>query len=258
LKTEIELRQAIKRDNLRLHYQPLVNLQNGRIIGAEALVRWEHPERGLIGPNEFIPLAEESGMIVPLGQWVLREACCQMKKWQKKYFGDDPWVMSVNLSAKQFQQPGLADEIARVLKEARLAPRCLNLEITESVMMEAATATTGALTALRKLGVQLSLDDFGTGYSSLSYLRRFPLDTLKVDRSFIDLAGHSGQDAAIVQAVHSLARALGMKVVAEGVETREQLDHLRALECDVGQGFFFSRPLPTDEFEKLLSTEPQW
>lgn len=258
LKTEIELRQGMKREQLLLHYQPLVDLKSGRIIGAEALVRWQHPERGLIYPGDFIPIAEESGIILPLGQWVLQEACRQMRRWQKEFAIHDDWTISVNLSAKQFQQLTLVEDMTRILREAELEPHHLNVEITESVMMEAASATSGLLISLRKIGVRLSIDDFGTGYSSLSYLRRFPLDTLKVDRSFIDRAGNDDQDAAIVQAVHSLAKALGMKVVAEGVETREQLDHLRKLNCDVAQGYYFAKPLPRAKFEALLQSNPHW
>ncbi len=267
LRTEIDLRQGIKKGQLRLHYQPLVDLSSGRIIGAEALVRWQHPERGLIFPGDFIELAEESGMIFALGAWVLRQACAQARDWASQYFQGQPFHISVNISAKQFHGPNLSEEITRALKESELDPARLNLEITESVMLgggaaSVATMVTEVLSSLRELGVGLSLDDFGTGFSSLSYLKQFPLDTLKIDRSFVSQAGanaeEAAQNAAIVEAVHAIGRALKMTVVAEGIETPEQLQRLRALGCDIGQGYFFARPLTFDAFEELLQQAPTW
>jgi diguanylate cyclase (GGDEF)-like protein len=258
LRMEIDLRQALKRGQLRLHFQPLVGLSTGGIVGCEALVRWEHPDRGLVPPNDFIALAEETNIIVPLGAWVIHETCRQARRWRDAHFADRPFHVSVNLSARQFQQPGLVEEVSRALSESGLEPNCLNLEITESVMMVAGEAVVNGLASLRALGVQLSLDDFGTGFSSLSYLKEFPLDTLKVDRSFVNGTGTDAQDAAIVQAVHSLARALGMKVVAEGIETADQLDRLRAMSCDIGQGYYFSKPLTPEAFERLVQSHPRW
>jgi diguanylate cyclase (GGDEF)-like protein/PAS domain S-box-containing protein len=281
LRMEIDLRQALKRDQLRLHYQPLIGLSTGRIIGAEALVRWQHPEKGLIRPKDFIELAEESGMIFALGSWVLRTACAQAQAWsQAGLWGADgeDFHISVNVSAKQFHGPNLEEEIIRALAESQLEPRHLNLEITESVMLSGGSLVAQILTSLRKLGVQLAIDDFGTGFSSLSYLKKFPLDTLKIDRSFIsasDLLTDEGvsdqqnpqpaesqsspaQDMAIVEAVHALGRALKMTVVAEGVETEEQARHLRDLGCEIGQGYFFARPMPPEEFGALLLRNPTW
>ena len=266
LRMEIDLRQGIKRGQLRLHYQPLIDLPSGRIIGAEALVRWQHPERGLVMPGDFIELAEETGMIFPLGAWVLREACAQARAWTRTYFEEQPFHISVNISAKQFHGLSLSEEIARALRESGLEPGRLNLEITESVMLggsvSVAAQVSEVLASLRALGVRLSLDDFGTGFSSLSYLKQFPLDTLKIDRSFVSQGAENGdegaQNAAIVEAVRAIGRALKMTVVAEGIETGEQLERLRALGCDTGQGYFFARPLAAGAFETLLQTEPSW
>jgi EAL domain-containing protein (putative c-di-GMP-specific phosphodiesterase class I) len=241
-----------------------VDLDTGRMIGVEALLRWEHPQRGLVSPGEFIPLAEETGMILPIGLWVLREACAQARHWQETYPGDDQFKMSVNLSAKQFQQPGLVEDIARILEETGLEPRHLELEITESAVMlgddgrEDAQVTVGQLQALKSLGVQLAVDDFGTGYSSLSYLEHFPLDVLKIDQRFVKQIGLNGSGMAIMQAVHTLGQALSIKVTAEGVENIGQLEKLRALDCHVGQGYHFSKPLPAAGVEALLQQSPRW
>jgi diguanylate cyclase (GGDEF)-like protein/PAS domain S-box-containing protein len=258
LQLEIDLRQALRRDQMRVLYQPQVEARSGQITGFEALLRWEHPLRGTISPVEFIPIAEETGMILSLGQWVLREACLQARKWQTEVTHDPPLEISVNLSAKQFQQPGLVDDVARVLKETHLDPRTLMLEITESAVMEDEVQTMSQLAALKKLGVQLAIDDFGTGYSSLAYLERFALNTLKIDRSFVNRIGERGENTAIVRAVSTLGQALGVHVTAEGVETAAQMTQLRALGCHTGQGYFFAKPLPVEQATNLLKENPTW
>ncbi|HET7486922.1 MAG TPA: EAL domain-containing protein [Acidimicrobiales bacterium] len=245
LETEQALRRAIQRDELRLHYQPIVSSADGRLLAVEALVRWEHPERGLVPPAEFIPVAEETGLILPIGRWVLKEACSQLGRWQQ----DDPSLcrlqMGVNLSARQFTDPDIVSDVAAALEHAGIAPGALSLEITESVLMEEAEATAETLRGLKDLGVCLSIDDFGTGYSSLSYLKRFPVDVLKIDRSFVDGLGVDPDDHAIVAAVVGLAHSLGLEVVGEGVETALQLDELRRLGCDAAQGYLIARPQPS-------------
>jgi diguanylate cyclase (GGDEF)-like protein/PAS domain S-box-containing protein len=241
LELERGLRRALERDELVLHYQPLVSLRDRRIAGVEALVRWQHPERGLVPPGEFIPVAEETGLIVPLGRWVLEQACRTAARW--------PGYVSVNLSSRQLAAPGLADDIARALKQSGLQPGRLALELTESVLIE----ETEALEGLRALGVRLMLDDFGTGYSSLDYVRRFPPDAIKIDRSFIaPLADDSGA-RHIVQAIVGMARGLGVGVIAEGVETEAQAVALAEIGCDVAQGFGLGRPAPAEAIEKLLN-----
>jgi diguanylate cyclase (GGDEF)-like protein/PAS domain S-box-containing protein/excisionase family DNA binding protein len=255
LDMENDLRRAIERGELRLHYQPLVDLATDRIVGLEALVRWQHPSRGLMPPLSFIPLAEETGLILPLGRWVLETACRQAREWQQAFPSDPPMTMSVNLSARQFAQPNLVTEVAAILAETGLPPATLELEITESVVMDESEAGIRTLRELRGLGCRLALDDFGTGYSSLSYLKHLPLDTIKIDRSFV--AGLAGDDAnlPIVQAVISLAHGLGIDVTAEGIETAEQLGWLRDLVCDRGQGYYYARPLPADELVRLLGPD---
>jgi diguanylate cyclase (GGDEF)-like protein len=253
LALERDLRWALQRGEFRLHYQPIVDLVSGEIQGVEALLRWQHPERGLVPPNEFIPLAEETGLIVPIGRWVLLEACMQLQAWQP---GADLFV-SVNLAARQFMDPGLVEDVAaapRPTAPAGLPPACLKLEITESAAMEAGIGTLQTFQALKGLGVQLAIDDFGTGYSSLSYLKRFPVDTLKIDRSFVDGLGQDPQDTAIVQSVIALARSLSLSVTAEGIETPRQLEELVALRCDEGQGYYFARPQPSEAVADLLAT----
>ena len=250
---ENDLRQALDRDELRLHYQPIVDLATDRVVGLEALVRWEHPRRGLVQPQSFIPLAEETGLILPIGEWVLATACRQAHVWRTRY-PDNPLLMSVNISARQFAQPDLADRIGRILTETKLPADALELEITESVVMDESEAGTRTLRKLRELGVRLVLDDFGTGYSSLSYLKHLPLDTIKIDRSFVTGLGDPGQaNLPIVQAVISLAHGLGIEVVAEGIETVDEAARLRELRCDRGQGYVYSRPIPAQHVSRLMA-----
>ncbi len=246
---ENSLRGAIKREEFLLVYQPQVDLRNGHIIGVEALVRWRHPELGLVPPTKFIPLAEETGLIVPLGAWVLKEACCQAVRWQT---AGHPLRMSVNLSARQFEQRGLAQAIGDTLRETGLDSRWLDLEMTESTMIKNTQRATQTLQELKALGVRTSLDDFGTGYSSLAYLCRFPLDILKVDRSFVQGLSGDVKGLAVVQAIIQMAHALGLEVVAEGVETAEQRDQLASLNCDAMQGYLFSPPVSAEKIEGFL------
>jgi diguanylate cyclase (GGDEF)-like protein len=241
LQLENDLRRAIERQEFRVFYQPIISLETDQIAGFEALVRWEHPERGLVAPAEFIPLSEETGLITEIGHWVLHEACRQTRQWQTAL--QRPLMVSVNLSGKQFVQPNLIEQIKHILQETDFDPRWLRLEITESVVMENAEAAASMLLQLRDLGVHLSIDDFGTGYSSLSYLHRFPVTTLKIDRSFISRMGEGDENSEIVRTIMTLASNLGMEVVAEGVETEEQLSQLRVLKCEYGQGYLFSRPV---------------
>ena len=249
LKLEHSLRRAVDRNEFVLHYQPIVGLQDARVAGFEALVRWDHPERGLIAPYEFIHLAEETGLIYGIGAWTLREACRRLIEWNGS---SAPLSMSVNLSARQFSQLDLIEQIQGVLEETGLPPARLKLEITESVIMENPEIAVAMLHRMRELGTRLVIDDFGTGYSSLSYLLRFPADTLKIDRSFVAALGKGGKNEDIVGAIVSLAKSLEMDVVAEGVENQEQSAILKALGCGYAQGFYFSEPLDADAARKLL------
>jgi len=251
LQLETDLRRAVERKEFAVHYQPIVALGTGAIRGFEALVRWRHPERGLISPQEFIPTAEELGLIIPIGQGVLTEACRQVKQWQEQFPGCALQV-SVNLSSKQFTQPDLIEQITQVLQETGADPRCLKLEITESMMMENINAAIDMLHQLQTLGIELSIDDFGTGYSSLSYLHRLPLSTLKIDRSFVSRMEGEDENAEIVRTIILLARSLGMDVIAEGVETENQLALLGTLACEYGQGYLFSKPVDAEGTDRLL------
>ncbi len=243
LRLESDLRRALEKDELCVYYQPIVSLASGELHGFEALVRWQHPERGIVSPDDFIPLAEETGLILPIGLRVLRDACGQLRKWQQYSLSNRDLIMSVNLSGKQLMQPDLIERIEEVLHESQINPWHLKLEITETVVMENPELAAVTLAKLRGLGVRLSIDDFGTGYSSLSYLNRFPVDTLKIDRSFVTSMNEADENLQIVKTIITLAGNLGMQVVAEGVETEAQLEQLRSLKCQYGQGFYFSRPL---------------
>lgn len=250
LRLETDLRMAHERNEFFVNYQPIVALDSFRVCGFEALVRWQHPERGLISPTDFIPVAEEAGQILQIGQWVLREACYQIKSWQEKFPADESLYMTVNLSAKQFAQADLIEQVSAILTETGLDPNCLKLEITESVLVDDFDSAAAMLFRLRALGVRLSIDDFGTGYSSLTYLHRFPIDTLKIDRSFVAVLDKDNLE--IVRTILNLAENLGMDVVAEGVETQEQMALLRNLSCQSGQGYFFSKPMTVIEAEKVI------
>jgi diguanylate cyclase (GGDEF)-like protein len=254
LQLESDLRQAIEQKEFCVYYQPIISLQTGRLAGFEALVRWNHPRRGLVAPADFIPVAEETGLIVPIGQWVLNEACAQVRQWQIDSPSHRSLSLSVNLSARQVAQPDLLQRIKDALETSKLNPHCLKLEITESVVMENAEAAAQMFKQLRSLGVQLSIDDFGTGYSSLSYLHRFPLNYLKIDRSFV-MRLTTDNDNAIVRTISTLARNLGMEVIAEGIETEEQFQQLKMLGCEYGQGYLFSRPVSNDGVEHLLAQD---
>jgi diguanylate cyclase (GGDEF)-like protein len=250
VKLEADLHQALELGQFELHYQPKVDARSGRYRGAEALLRWRHPDRGLVSPGEFVPLAEDSGLIIPIGAWVIREACRQVRAWQRD--GLPAARVAVNVSAAQFQQRDLVDTVRRALDDSGIRASCLEIELTESAVMTNPEESVEILKVLSRMGVAVSVDDFGTGYSSMSYLRRFPLDKLKIDRSFIADLLTSPEAAALVRGIVSLAHSLGLKVIAEGVETLEQMELLTRLGCDQLQGFCFSRPLPAAEYEQLM------
>jgi EAL domain-containing protein (putative c-di-GMP-specific phosphodiesterase class I) len=250
LNLERRLRRALRDNEFLLHYQPQVDIETGQVVGMEALVRWHDPEVGLIPPSQFIPVAEESGLIGPLSEWVLREACRQNKAWQDE--GLPPARVSVNLSARQFQQRDIAKLVMQVLEETGLDPQYLELELTESTIMRNAEEAVSMLNELHALGIGLAIDDFGTGYSSLSYLKRFPVDRLKIDRSFVSDIGESSDDETITSAIIALAHSLNLQVIAEGVETSTQLDFLKERACDEMQGYFFAKPLPHDLIPGML------
>ncbi len=251
LEIETDLRRSLERQELRLHYQPIVSLRTNRLVGFEALIRWQHPQQGLIPPAKFVPIAEETGLIAPIGNWILREACTQMCQWQTQFPEWPALTINVNLSSKQFT-PHLVEQVHQILQETGLEAQYLKLEITESALMGNADSAIITLTQLKQLGIQLAIDDFGTGYSSLSYLHRFPIDTLKVDRSFIKKVDVDGEQLAIVRTIITLAWNLGMEVVAEGVETAKQLAQLRSLRCEYAQGYLFSKPADAEAIETLL------
>jgi len=251
---ENDLRRALERGEFLLYYQPKIEIGSGNTVGVEALLRWRHQSRGIIMPAEFIPLAEETGLIVPIGAWVLQAACTQLRAWQAG--GIAPQSVAVNLSSRQFAQENLAEAVARILKQTGLEPKCLELEVTESMIMRSPEKAAATLSRLREMGISISIDDFGTGYSSLNYLKDLPLDAVKIDRSFIKNITASRSDEAIARAIIAMAHSLRLRVVAEGVETKEQLALMRELECDEAQGYLFSRPVPADEFSRLLSSAP--
>jgi EAL domain-containing protein (putative c-di-GMP-specific phosphodiesterase class I) len=250
-----DLLRALAREELALHYQPKVSLATGRIVGFEALLRWEHPERGLLLPARFVPLAEETGLIVPIGRWVLREACHTAREWQQRHPCDPSLIVCVNLSAKQLRDPDLFRDVHRIIRESDLEPSSLDLEITESVAMEDAPATAATLEELHALGVRVIIDDFGTGYSSLSRLERFSVNYLKIDRSFVGRLEGETRAGVLVEAMIDLAHALGIEVIAEGVETAGQLERLREMGCDLAQGYYFSRPQPRAAIRELLENQ---
>jgi diguanylate cyclase (GGDEF)-like protein len=256
LGVEGELRRALTRDELVVFYQPVVSLATGSIVGAEALVRWQHPDRGLVAPGDFIPLAEEAGLIGQIGAWVLGQACGDAAAWRKAT-GRDLFV-SVNVSGVQLSAPGLPETVEGALQSSTLAPERLTLEITETSLIRDLGSLTDSLLELKGHGIRIAIDDFGTGYSSLTYLRRLPIDVVKVDKAFIDRLGLSSEDSAILAAIITMGRSLGFQVVAEGVEQSEQLSALRALSCDLGQGYFFAKPLPNDMFVDVVSLGRHW
>jgi EAL domain-containing protein (putative c-di-GMP-specific phosphodiesterase class I) len=249
---EGQLRYVLERQELLLHYQPRVNLKTGAITSVEALIRWQHPKRGLLLPGQFLTIAEDNGMIVAIGQWVLREACRQTREWLDA--GVPAVPVAVNISSLEFRSEHFLEGVQDALKNASLDPRCLELELTETVLMRHAKSTAFALEQLRAVGVRLAVDDFGTGYSSLSYLTRFPIDALKLDQSFVRDIIAGSEDAIVVSAVISMGKSLKHRVIAEGVETLEQLEFLQAHGCDEGQGYYFSRPVVAQQFAKLLET----
>jgi len=255
LATESALRRAVERNEFVLHYQPIVDLASGAMVGAEALLRWQHPDRGLVSPAEFIPIAEATGLIVPIGAWVLETACSQLVEWQRS---SDNLTMAVNVSVRQMLAPGIARLVEDVLLRTGVRPRDLCLELTESVFMEDVEYFERTLASLKRLGVGLAIDDFGTGYSSLSYLKRFPVDAVKVDRSFIDGLGTERNDSALVAAIIAMASALGLEVTAEGVETQQQLSILKGLQCGRAQGFYLARPMPAADMTRFVATSHRW
>lgn len=258
LQLETALRRAIEQDEFLVYYQPIVSLPTGRLAGFEALVRWQHAEWGLVSPNEFIPIAEETGLIVPLGRWVLAEACRQMHAWHRQYPTTPPLMISVNLSGKQMVHPKLLDEIQQILRETGLDSHVLKLEMTESVLIEHGRAVLDLCSSLRAMGIKLGIDDFGTGYSSLSYLHRFPIDTLKIDRAFVTKVDSDEKDQALVKTILAIAQTLHLETIAEGIETAAHLAALRILDCAYGQGYLFSRPVAGPVAEALITQNLQW
>jgi EAL domain-containing protein (putative c-di-GMP-specific phosphodiesterase class I) len=236
----------VERRELRVHYQPIVSASSGKTLGFEALVRWQHPERGMVSPAEFIPVVEESGLIGSVGRWVLQDACREAQAWRTRFPQQDDLFVSVNLSAKQFLQPHLSEDILQTLKESGLAPHCLHLEITESALLDNPETSKQILAELRSHDIHLYIDDFGTGYSALSYLHNFPFNALKIDRSFVSKLGEGSEHVGMVSAIIAIARSFDMDVIAEGVETSAQLEVLQQLGCHNIQGYHFSRPLPAE------------
>jgi predicted signal transduction protein with EAL and GGDEF domain len=253
LKVEEQLHGALERNEFQLYYQPILDIAKREIIGAESLLRWNNPILGNVSPDEFIPITEQTGQIVPLGQFVIEQALCMTSQWQKQF--EKPFKVAINISPRQFRDPNLIKQIKSVLNQCKIASRSVVLEITEGVLMSGHTYIDNALTELNKLGMTITMDDFGTGYSSLSYLRRYPFGNLKIDRSFIKDVTTDPADKELVNAAIAMAHGLGITVVAEGVETEDQLDYLEQLGCDMAQGFLFSKPVPVEEMERMLSTQ---
>ena len=258
LRLETDLRRAVEQNEFVLHYQPVVSLRTGRVTGLEALIRWQHPERGLVHPADFIPIAEETGLIVPIGKWVLLEACERIRGWQAAYPRKEPLTMGVNLSVKQFGQPDLIDQIKTAIETTGVAPGSLQLEITESSIIDKGRAAISILSRIRELGPQVYLDDFGTGYSSLSYLHGLPIDAIKIDRAFVSSMDTDDKNLRLVRTILTLAEIVGVRAEAEGISTSEQLRELRALNCEQGQGYLFSAPITRDAVEEVLAANPVW
>ncbi len=260
LELENCLRQAVKRNEFVLHYQPIISLSHSKLVGFEALIRWQHPTKGSISPIDFIPIAEDTGLILEIGEWLLKEACRQLKQWQQQ-FAQIPQIaslkMNVNIASQQLQQPEFIQKLDRILQETGLNGNCLRLEITESVLIDPEGGIQDTLKQIRERNIKLSIDDFGTGYSSLSYLRQFPIDNLKIDRSFIEQMNYDSENLEIVRVIITLAKTLGMDAISEGVETPQQLQQLKAFGCEFGQGFLFSRPLPSIGVESMLAHYPR-
>ena len=258
LQLETDLRRAVELSEFTLHYQPLVSLRSGRITGLEALVRWKHPDRGLVHPADFIPVAEETGLIVPIGRWVMLEACRQIRQWQKSHPRSEPLTIGVNLSVKQFSQPDLIDMLSQVIETTGVNPSSLRLEITESAIIDKGKFATTILSQIRELGAQVYLDDFGTGYSSLSYLHGLPIDAIKIDRAFVSSMDTDDKNLRLVRTILTLAEIVGVRAEAEGISTAEQLRELRALNCAQGQGYLFSAPITSDAVDDVLKADPVW
>jgi diguanylate cyclase (GGDEF)-like protein len=258
LQLETDLRRAVELGEFRLHYQPLVSLKTGRVTGLEALVRWEHPSRGLVHPGDFIPIAEETGLIVPMGRWVLDEACRQLKEWHQKHPRSEPLTIGVNLSAKQFSQPDIVDQIGLAISSSGISPYSLRIEITEAAIIDKGTSSANVLQKIRDLGVQIYLDDFGTGYSSLSYLHGLPIDAIKIDRAFVSNMDTDDKNLRLVRTILTLAEIVGVRAEAEGISTAEQLRELRSLNCEQGQGYLFSAPITIEAVDEVLTADPVW
>jgi diguanylate cyclase (GGDEF)-like protein len=258
LQIESDLRQALDQQEFTLHYQPIVSLSTGNLIGFEALLRWQHPHNGFIAPSEFIEISEETGFIIPLGEWVLQEACRQLNEWHQRFPAHGELIVSVNLSSKQLREPGLIDQIDRILTETGLDGKFLKLELTESMLVDEVESVIQTLINIRARDIQLSIDDFGTGYSSLSYLPRFPINTLKIDRSFVNRMTIDAESLEIVRAITMLAQSIGIEVIAEGVETLQQLLQLKTIGCEFGQGYWFARPLESGLAQQMLTKPTQW
>jgi len=255
---ETDLRRATQRKEFVVYYQPIVSLDSGGVVGFEALLRWQHPDRGLVAPAEFITVAEETNMIVSIGGWALREACRQMSVWRACFPAHPSFIICVNLSSKQFLQVDLTKQIDEILSETHLQGKDLKLEITESLLMEDVDSAANTLSQLKELGVQVAIDDFGTGYCSLNYLHKFPIDTLKIDRSFVSQIRPSGENSELVRTMVTLGQNLGLDVIAEGVETKHQLIQLRKIGCKYGQGYYFSEPLDSEAATALVASVPRW
>ena len=258
LQLETDLRIGINKKEFSLYYQPIISLKTGQLTGFEALIRWHHPQKNLISPGQFIPVAEETGLIIPIGEWTLREACQQMKQWQTRFPHYSHLKVAVNLSSKQLKYTNLINTVDQILEATQLDSKSLKLEITETLLMENLQAATEILLKIQEREIEICLDDFGTGYSSLSYLHRFPVNTLKIDRSFVMRMEPNNENAEIVRAIVHLAHILGLDIIAEGVETELQLAQLRWLDCEQGQGYLFAKPLPAEEIENLLKRSPTW